>query len=177
MRDQLFIQGFLHIDMRDRDGRSVLTRRARNTVVRSGAEIVAGLFSGQASTPVNGMAVGTNAEPISAPYELGALNGLDEAGAALVGALAVAISPENVKVETLASDQRVRVAIRGVLPAGAARAADGQTVMIGEAALGVLNADASGLASIYNRVVFEPIPKGKDHELVFYWEIIFPYGG
>ena len=33
------------------------------------------------------------------------------------------------------------------------------------------------LARIYNRVVFEPIPKRRDQELAFYWEVDFPYGG
>jgi hypothetical protein len=49
-------------------------------------------------------------------------------------------------------------------------------VHIGEAALGVLAADGNSLATIYNRVVFEPVPKTRDQEMAFYWEIDFPYG-
>jgi hypothetical protein len=42
--------------------------------------------------------------------------------------------------------------------------------------LGVLTADGTGLARIYNRVVFEPVPKTEAHELALYFEVDFPYG-
>ena len=48
--------------------------------------------------------------------------------------------------------------------------------MLGEAALGVLAEGGESLERIYNRVVFEPIPKRSDHEVALYWEVDFPYG-
>src|SRR4029079_16794612 len=73
MHDAHRFRGELRIELRDRDGRPVLARACRNTVVRSGAELIGALFAGTALTPVNGMSVGTNAQPSSAPYEVSAL--------------------------------------------------------------------------------------------------------
>ncbi len=177
MRDQNRITGALRIDLVGESGAVLLSRRARNTVVRSGAELVGALFSGGLTTPINGMQVGTNAQPITAPYELAALTTVDETGQPLSGSSSVAIAPADVKVETLADEQRVLVSVRAVLPKEAALAHDGSASFLAEAALGVLATDGSNkLAKIYNRVVFDPIPKGKEHELALYWEISFPYG-
>jgi hypothetical protein len=177
VRDDNRITGTLRIELVGEGGAVLLTRRARNTVVRTGAELVGALFSGGVTTPVNGMAVGTNAQPMAAPYELAGLTTVDESGQPLSGATAVAIAPADVKVETLADEQRVLVSVRAVLPKEAALSHDQSAAFLGEAALGVLATDGSNkLAKIYNRVVFDPIPKGKEHELALYWEISFPYG-
>lgn len=179
MHDKNPIKGTLRIELHDGGGTVVLARRARNTVVRSGAELIGQLFCGVAVTPINGMAVGTNAQPAAPPYDMTGLTTKDDRGIDLVGT-AVAIPPENVLVEPLPAEQRVRVTVRGVLPKEAALppadGGGGRVAFLGEAALGVLATDGKSLARIYNRVVFEPIPKGADHELALYWEISFPYG-
>lgn len=198
MDGRMRISGSLRIERRRRGGGGgaaapageaevVLRLRARNTVVRSGAELVGSLFvgslfGGTIPTPVNGMAIGTNPEALSAPYELSSLGQTDRAGRTLVGPTAVAISGDDVKVEPLPAEHRVRVSIRGIIPAAAPP--PGQPFVpadIAEAALGVLApagppGTPAALAKVYNRVVFDPIPQSQDHELALYWEISFPYG-
>jgi hypothetical protein len=174
LREQTRIRGSLRLELLGPGGVVLARRRAHNTVVRSGAELVGALFAGSVLTPVNGMGVGTNAVPLSAPYELAALTTTDDSGQPLAGVTAVAIAPTDVKVETLTNEQRVLVSVRAVLPKEAALSHDQGTSFLAEAALGVLAGDK--LSKIYNRVVFDPVPKGKDHELALYWEISFPYG-
>jgi hypothetical protein len=176
MNEESRIRGTLTIELRDDRGEVVLRRRANNTVVRSGAELIAALFAGRSTAAVNGMGVGTNAMPLAPPYEATALTLTDAAGGTLSGPTAAALAAEDVKIETLAAEMRVRVSIRGLIPKNGALASDGGTAMLGESALGALAADGSKLTTIYNRVVFEPVPKSKDHELALYWEISFPYG-
>jgi len=172
----LAITGRLRVEVRDASGVLVGAREVPNTVVRSGAELLAALFTGKTATPLNGFGVGTNGQPTSAPYEVPSLAAFDEAGQPLVGPVAAPIAPDAFTVETVAAEQRVRIRARSVLPPQAANAADGRDVAIAEAALGVLDGTGAKLAAIYNRVVFEPIPKAREHELVLYWEISFPYG-
>ena len=78
-----------------------------------------------------------------------------------------AIAPADCTVETIADEFRVRVTVRALLPA--ANAVDptdpAARVEITEASLGVLDGPGTGLARIYNRVVFEPVPKTDAHEL------------
>lgn len=160
-----------------RPGGSVLARRrAHNTVFASGANLVGELLFGRVATPVNGMGVGTNAQPSSAPYDSATLDTTDETGTPLVGPVAVALDPESVVLRTEPDDLRVRVTLRAVVPAAGANAADGGPVRIAEAALGVLAEDGRSLARVYNRVTFEPVPKEPEHELALYWEVFFPYG-
>jgi hypothetical protein len=176
MQDRHCIRGTLRIELRGPAGEVVQRRNGSNTVVRSGAELVGALFSGAVATPINGMAVGTNAQPLAPPYEVTSLTTVDESGQPLQGTTAVALAADDTKIETLDGEMRVRISIRGVLPPEAALAHDGGTSFIGEAALGVLTTEGTKLSKIYNRVVFDPIPKGKQHELALYWEISFPYG-
>jgi hypothetical protein len=174
------ITGKLFLELRDpRAGAAaVTTRAARNTVVQSGAELVASLFSGQAALPVNAMAVGADPDPTGPPYVSGMLSLTGEDGAAAFEGTApvtvVSLAPDAFKTETLADELRVRVSVRGVFPPGVG------TGLVGEAALGVLAPGAEGapptLGRVYNRVVFEPIRKEGPHELALYWEISFPYG-
>lgn len=166
----------LLVEARDSHGRRVALRKSSNIVVRSGAELLASLLTGASAAPINGFAVGLGRRALSAPYELTELTVIDESGEPLAGPTAAPFGPDAFKVETLADEHRVRITVRGVLPAAAALAADGGRVEIGEAALGVLDDAGLKLARIYNHVVFDPIPKEKEHELVLYWEISFPYG-
>lgn len=170
------IQGRLRLDVRDARGLVICRRAVPNTVFQSGAILVAELFSGHVSTPVNGMGVGTDPQPSAAPYESVALDTNDDAGQPLVGPVAVALAPDDVAVEPLPDDMRVRVTARGVIPPEGARAADGGPVGIAEAALGVLAEDGLSLDRIYNRVTFEPVPKRPEHDLALYWQVFFPYG-
>lgn len=173
-----YIHGRLLLEVRAPGGAVVATRRATNTVTRSGARFLASLFTGQATTGINGLAVGTANTPLAPPYDVTALTTEDADGRPTVLRAAAALPADAFGVEVLPDDLRVRVHVRGVLPAhhGAPPDESAATVALGEAALGVLAADGGSLVTIYNRVVFEPIPKGRDHELALYWEISFPFG-
>lgn len=172
------IDGRLHIALCEPGGRPIMDRYSQNTVVRSGAELVAALFRGELSTPINGMAVGIDNTPISPPYEMTELTTTAPDGTPVIENVAIAIAPEIMRVEILPEELKVKVTVRGVMPETHANSPnpDDPPVMIGEAALGVLAEGGATLAQIYNRVVFEPIPKTPDHELALYWEIGFPYG-
>ena len=159
------------------DRRPLLIRRADNAVLRGGAELLAALFSGGATSPVNGAMVGVGEEPPNPPYEDGPTI-TAPGGAPLLLRPTAVILPADLTVTTLASEFKVRVIARAVLPAGNAvdPANPANRVEITEASLGVLTPDGSGLARIYNRVVFEPVPKTDAHELALFFEVDFPYG-
>ncbi len=157
-------------------GPVVVRRQVRNTVFASGAGLLSELAFGRVATPINGMGVGTNAQPSSPPFEDVTLDVTDETGTPLEGPVAVPLEDDAVEITPEPEELRVRVAVRAVLPPQGARAADGQVVRIAEAALGVLSDDGLSLARAYNRVTFEPVPKEARHELALYWEVFFPYG-
>jgi hypothetical protein len=158
-------------------GAPLLIRRSRNAVLRGGAELLAALFAGAAATPINGAMVGIGEEPPNPPYEAGPVL-TDGANVVRLLRPAAAIAPADFTVETIAAEFRTRVTIRALLPAeNAVDPTDAATrVEITEAALGVLDAAGTGLARIYNRVVFEPVPKTNAHELALFFEVDFPYG-
>lgn len=172
------IEGRVWIRTRDPNGQAVVLRRATNTVMLSGAELIASLITGSSTQPINGMAVGLDTTPSSPPYDSTGLTTTDHEGAVAVLRAAVAISPDAMNVELVPDLQKVRVSVQGVLPPDHAVSPDPEVtrIMVGEAALGVLAGDGESLEIMYNRVVFEPIPKRPDHELALYWEIDFPYG-
>jgi hypothetical protein len=172
------IEGRVRIELRDAAGVLVTDRRVRNAVVRSGAELVAALFRGSVATPVNGVGVGVDPTPPAPPYEATALTVAAPDGTPILQQGASPIVPADVQTEVLADQLKVRVTLRSVIGPNRAVSADPdvQSVQIGEAALGVLAADGNSLATVYNRVVFEPVPKRRDQERAFYWEIDFPYG-
>jgi hypothetical protein len=172
------IIGRLRLEVRDARGRVVERRAAGNSVMRSGAALVADLFRGAVATPVNGMAVGISAEPPAAPYDSTALTTTNSDGTPALTRFAVPIAADAMAVEVLSDLFKVRVRVRAVVPADAANSPDAQaiSVEIGEAALGVLAADGQSLATLYNRVVFEPVAKTRDQELALYWDIDFPFG-
>lgn len=173
------IEGRLTLQQRDPATGIVLAeRRAKNTVLRSGAELVAALFEGSITTPVNAMAVGLDPTPSEPPYETSGLTVTATDGTVVLERAAAALAADAVTTSTDIENFRIRLTVHGVIPADRAVSpdADIESVEIGEAALGVLAPDGESLAQIYNRVVFEPLPKRRSHELAFYWEVDFPYG-
>jgi len=121
--------------------------------------------------------VGIGEEPANPPYEAGPTI-TDGAGVVRLLRPVAAIAPADCTVATIADEFRVRVTVRALLPAiNAVDPTDPATrVEITEASLGVLDGPGTGLAQIYNRVVFEPVPKTDAHELALYFEVDFPYG-
>ena len=147
----------LRVELTDREGRLVTAREAHNAVLRSGAELLARLFSGQ-GTGITHMAVGGSDAPESENF----------ATASLEGATEVAIPPEAFQVDPPDPVKRVvRVRVRATVPSA------GAVGTIREAALVSRSGNA---ATLYNRVVFAPIEKANDHELTLFWDVGFPYG-
>jgi hypothetical protein len=148
-----------------RHGRVIAERRTRNTVMASGAQIVAALFAGS-GVPVTHMAVGISD---AAPEDTG-LTALTNAGEeALTGEVLAAVAPASIRFETDDLRRLVRVHMRATLPNAAAIGT------IREAGLIARRPDPDG-DTLYNRVTFAPVLKQDDHELTLFWEVEFPFG-
>lgn len=147
------------------NGGVIAERKTRNTVMASGAQIVASLFAGS-GVPVTHMAVGVS----DAAPEDTALTSLSNAGdEALVGEIVAPVAPASIRFETDNVRRLVRVFMRATLPNAAA------VGTIREAGLIARRPDPDG-DTLYNRVTFAPITKADDHELTLFWEVEFPFG-
>jgi hypothetical protein len=140
-------------------GRLVARRQARNMVLRSGAGLIARLFTGTPETaPVNRIRVGFAREAGS--VDLAALTPPDPpiAVEALQSAVAapdftvIADRPGAIKVMVNALFKPT-VELKDVSEAG---------LMAGDV--------------LYNQVVFEPVTLRPGHDVTFFWEIDFPFG-
>lgn len=145
-------------------GAVIARRQAKNAVMRAGAALIATLFSG-AGSPITHMAVGTSNAPDPETFDTPALTMDAEE---LVGATEAPIPPENFTSEVDEVRRVVKVRVRGTLPEEAA------VGVVREA--GLLARSSETEAVLYNRVTFDPIIKGNDHELTLFWEVSFPYG-
>ena len=147
----------LRIEVRHKDGELIASREAHNSVLQSGAALLARLFARQGEG-ITHMAVGTSDAPETEAF----------ATSALAGPTEVAIAAEAFQVDPPDPVKRVvRVRIRATVPAPDA---------VGTLREAALVAREGGTATLYNRVVFAPIDKANDHELTLFWEVAFPYG-
>jgi hypothetical protein len=156
----------LKIHLCDRGGAVLATRAAHNTVLRTGGQLIADLFSGKGG-PITHMAVGTSdADPTSvAVSALGNDDGQGQPG--LTGDTVAAIPSEAFVVDVDEVQSRVLVKVRATLPNAAG---------VGTLCEAALVSRQAGTDVLYNRVVFPPITKGNDHDLTLFWEIEFPFG-
>lgn len=154
----------LRVELRDRDGALLLTRAAHNTVLRTGGQLIADLFSGRGG-PITHMAVGTSGDDPTS-VSVAALGNDDRTGR-ITGDAVAAVPPEAFAVTLDEGRNRVLVKVRATLPNAAG------VGTLREAALASRRGEAYVL---YNRVVFAPIDKGGDHDLTLFWEIEFPFG-
>ncbi|HEY3185152.1 MAG TPA: hypothetical protein VGJ77_20090 [Gaiellaceae bacterium] len=163
------MRGRIHLQLRDRDGALVAERRATNSVMRGGAELVANLFTGD-GVPINRMGVGTSDTPETDAFTTEALTNPPEPDASrLEGATEIALAPEEFTVSVDETHRLVKVRCHATLPESAA------VGTLREAGL-LARPDGEGDAVLYNRVTFSPISKNDDHELTMFWEVSFPYG-
>lgn len=162
------MRGHLQLELKDAGGAVIETRDVWNTVMQSGASIVAELFAGQGA-PVTHMVVGTSDEAPDDTTRIGLENEAVGEQPPLTGELRTEISPGSIVFETDEVRRQIRVRLRATLPADAA------VGRIREAGLMSLGADGT-TARLYNRVTFAPIDKGDDHELSLFWEVAFPFG-
>ncbi len=147
-----------------RSGALLARRRAKNAVMQGGAGLIAALLSGQGS-PITHMGVGTSDEPEPETFDRTALTLAD---GVLAGATEAAIAAENFTTEIDETRRVVKLRVRATLPDEAA---------VGEVReAGLIARTGETDMVLYNRVTFDPITKGDDHELTLFWEVSFPYG-
>ena len=165
----------LQLHLTDRDGRVVATRQATNTVLVSGARLVAALFRGQGG-PITHMGVGTSdADPDDVTVTaLANLAAGDQA--ALVGDTTAPIAADAFRVDDDDVKRVVRVRVRASLPAAAAVGRVREAGLISRSGGGPNGGGGAEVDTLYNRVTFAPIDKADDHDLTLFWEVEFPFG-
>ena len=151
-------QGSLTLTIRSQGGDVVARREARNLVVRDGAALIAGLFSGKAKTSIDRIRIGFGDH---ATPESKALTAPTPA-IADASALEAPVKPEHFQVD----------------PAGAGAVKVSISVPF-EPKQDFANVSEAGLfagTTLYNQVVFEPIAMVKGQAITFFWQIDFPFG-
>lgn len=157
----------MHLTLTGPGGVAIAEREARNSVMRSGAELVGRLFVG-GGTGITHMGVGTSDAPEDDAFTTTALANSDGAGGpGLGGPTEAAIAPAAFSTTIDETRRLVLVRVRATLPAPAA---------VGNVREAGLISHGDGEPILYNRVTFAPIGKGDDHELTMFWEVSFPYG-
>ncbi len=161
------MQGKVRMLLLDAQGKPLVERNSKNSVMRGGGELIARLFSGQGS-PITHMAVGTSDAATPDDFSLAELKN-EAVGEipALMGETDVELAATAFSIAVNAEKRLVTVKIRGTLPNASA------VGTIREA--GLLSKDEGGTV-LYNRVTFAPLTKGNDHELTLFWDVSFPYG-
>lgn len=157
----------LRVELRNADGDVLDVRRAKNSVMRGGAELVAALFSGKAAAGITHMGVGISAEPEADTFTSAALTTAGDAPDALTGDTETPITPADFIVTTDPERRLVLVQLHATLS---------KTAAVGTLREAGLLSRSEETAVLYNRVTFAPIAKQNDHELTLFWEVTFPYG-
>lgn len=151
------MRAHLRLELISPSGRTIAVREADNAVLRSGADLIARLFSRQ-GTGITHMAVGTSDAPEGEAFGTTSLE----------GAVEVPIPPDAFQIDPPDPVKRVvRVRVRATVPATDA------VGTLREAALASRDGDT---ITLYNRVTFAPLEKTNDHELTLFWEVGFPFG-
>ena len=158
------MKAHLTITLSDREGHVVAERKAWNSVMQQGAQLVAQLFAGQGAG-ITHMGVGTSDTPESEQFTTTTLTvNADE----LAGDTSAPIATDAFIITTEETRRLIRVRVRATLPPAAA------VGRIREA--GLISRTEGSDDVLYNRVIMDPIDKGDDHELTLFWEVTFPYG-
>ncbi len=157
------MRAHLTLTVHDQEGQVVAERKAWNSVMLQGAQLVAQLFAGTGA-PITHMVVGSNDTPEADSFTTTELQVDPEE---LTGETSAPISTDAFIISTDETHRLIRVRVRGTLPQDAA------VGRIREA--GLISRSEEGDV-LYNRVIVNPIDKGDDHELTLFWEVTFPYG-
>jgi hypothetical protein len=161
------MRAILTAQLRDAEGMLLAQRRAHNTVLKGGGQLIADLFRG-GGRPITHMGVGTSdTDPTAVTITaLGNDDGSGQPG--ITGDTTAPVPPEAFSTEVDDERSRVLVKVRATLPPAAG---------VGTLREAGLIARSDGLPDVlYNRVVFPPVDKGGDHDLTLFWEIEFPFG-
>jgi hypothetical protein len=168
----------VRLELRNEAGEIIDVRRAKNSVMKSGAELLAGLFTGTASKGITHMGVGISGEPENDAFTREALTTAGDAPDALVGGSETPITPADFTVKADAERRVIVVQVHATLPKSAAVGTLREAALISQET-GPLPGGFNGIlfvTKLYNRVTFAPIKKQDDHELTMFWEVTFPYG-
>lgn len=164
----------LKLALTDPHQRVLATREAANTVLVSGARLVADLFSGQpARAPVTHMGVGTSDAGPDDATVAALTNAAVGDQPALAGDTVAPIGADAFRFEVDDVRRVVRVRVRATLPAAAAVGQVREAGLLSRVAPG---GGGGPVDTLYNRVTFAPVDKGDDHELTLFWEVEFPFG-
>jgi hypothetical protein len=151
------MRAHLRLELKSKSGETIAVRQGYNSVLQSGASLLAQLFSGHGSA-ITHMAIGTSDTPEGDAFGT----------TALTDAIVTPIAADGFSVDPPDAVKRVvRVRVRATVPAA------GVVGTIREAALMSMSGETT---TLYNRVTFSPIEKTADHELTLFWEVGFPYG-
>jgi hypothetical protein len=153
----------VRLELRNDAGEIVDVRRVKNSVMRSGAELLANLFAGQGTKGITHMGVGISGEAEEGTFVREALTTTGDAPDALTGGSETPIAATDFAVKADAERRLIVVQVRATLPKSAAIGTLREAALLSE-------------ATLYNRVTFAPIRKQDDHELTMFWEVTFPYG-
>ena len=162
------MRGRLTIELRDTAKTVLVRRQATNTVMQTGAELVAELFAGRGS-PITHMAVGTSDSDPDLTTTTTLTNDDGSGAPALQGDTVAEIGADAFSFEIDDLKRLVRVRVRATL------ADDAAVGRIREAGL-IARPSGGGDDRLYNRVTFAPLDKGADHEVTMFWEVEFPFG-
>ena len=152
-------KGRLTLVVSSQEGVPVACRRARNTVLRNGAGLIAKLFAGAPNTlAVNQVRVGFAREAASS--EITALTAPE--GNITAAQLSSAIDPEDFTIITN-QPNAVKVVVNATFK---------PTIELQDVSeAGLMAGDV-----LYNQVVFEPVTFRPGQDVTFFWEIDFPFG-
>src|SRR6476620_8713194 len=98
------------------DGETVAVRRATNSVMRGGAQLVAELFAGK-GTPITHMAVGTNDAPETDAFSTTVLADTGSDGVKLTGGTEASIPSEAFVITTDETHRLTTVRLHATMPA------------------------------------------------------------
>src|SRR3954467_899387 len=110
----------LTIELTGPEGDVLAVRRASNSVMQAGAQMIAGLFAGTGKG-ITHMGVGISDTPESDSFSTAALS--NDAGTGndpLAGAVESAIAADGFQIEREETRRGIRVGVRGTMPADAA---------------------------------------------------------
>ncbi|HVE70032.1 MAG TPA: hypothetical protein VNI54_01590 [Thermoanaerobaculia bacterium] len=160
----------VRLELRDEAGEIIGVRRAKNSVMKSGAEMLADLFTGKSTAAITHMGVGISGESEEGTFVRDTLTTAGDAPDALTGATDTTIAPADFTIKADPERRLVVVQCHATLPKSAA------VGTLREAALLSRAGGEPVVTKLYNRVTFAPIRKQDDHELTMFWEVTFPYG-
>jgi hypothetical protein len=150
-------QGRLLLTIRDARGEIVATRAAKNRVLRGGAELIANLFSGARTTPIDRVRLGFG--QASADHTATALTPPAEA-----------IPPDRLEAPLKKEHFTVRLG-EDRITVDVAAPFEPRQDMAGVSEAGLGSGDV-----LYNQVIFEPVSLRTGQVVTFFWQIDFPFG-